>query len=1611
MNDSFVQRIVSLSPKRLALLAMELQSQLDAVQQEHREPIAVIGMGCRFPGGADNPDAYWNLLQRGFDAITDPPEYRSSHDGLPATLPGANIPFRCGFLKRVDDFDAEFFGIAPREAMSIDPQQRLLLEVTWEAVEDAGLAADKLEGSRTGVFVGISGFDFARRFEGAHADSVEGYVAAGTSNSVAAGRLAYVLGLQGPCVAVDTACSSSLEALSLACDSIHNGSCDAAVAGGVNLILSGLPNLVLEKAGMLAPDSHCKTFDASADGFVRGEGCGMVVLKRISKAQKDGDRIIAVIRGTAVNHDGRSNGLTAPNGLAQESLLREALKNADLEPGDVQFVESHGSGTGLGDPIEAQALAAVFGVGRSKENPLLLGAVKTNLGHLEAAAGIAGFIKAVLAIEHGEIPPSLYPKTPNPHVNWEKLPLSIPTRRTPWPINQSQRIAGVSSFGFSGTNVHVILGSAPGLVHTVPSETQPIDRTQNLLCISAKNEVSLRQMAARYENFLAESHETKATDVCYTANIGRNHFPYRLSVVGDSNEQLRRRLANYTARTADPGIQTGHAGQDQGNPVVFLFTGQGSQYSQMGRELYESRGVFRDTLDRCSEILREPLGRPLQEIIYPKSSESEKTSLIDQTAYTQPALFALEYSLAEQIRSWGIQPAASLGHSVGEYVAACVAGVFSLEDGLKLIAERARLMQSLPPGGTMAAVFADESCVARVMAPFSRTVSIAALNGPANTVISGVAEKVSQVCRKLEAEGVAVQELTVSHAFHSQLLDPILDEFEQAASRVAFARPQRNVISNLSGKLSQGDELSSPGYWRQHARQAVRFQTGMETLHSQGHRLFLEIGPNPVLTGMARRIHPGSECRWIPTLRRNKGDWQQLLEALASLYVQGASVNWSEFDKPYRRQKVSLPTYAFDRKRYWPETARSKRQSVSTLGMEWQELLYELRWRPRYSEDQVDVANDAAASVVTSGDQSAQDRSETIEADKNGSESVSALKGRWLVFASEDQQATRLVSRLTQSGGQCVVVRRGTAFELKNGEYFINEHEPEQYLQVIDAFFESGTEKLKGILYLWPLDAGLKDNCELSEIKLAIRQACGSLLLLVQALASSTKGKVAPLTLVSRGAQNVANGRDIPQLAQTTLWGMAHSIALEQPELQCVRLDLDPRSVSDQSFEILTEITRDARDDDQIAFRDGKRFVLRLAPIDHRSLGQSQFPIRRNASYLITGGLSGLGLLAARWLVERGARTLVLAGRQGPSPEAQDAIAALTSLGARIETVQADVSRALEVSQILSTIDRLGSPLRGVIHSAGTVDVDVLTNQSWDRFEKVMSTKVDGSWNLHQLTRKIPLDFCVYYSSESSMIGAVGQSNYAAANAFLDGLAPYRRAHGLPALSMNWAPWSGVGLAAQGNTQERYRKMGIQCIDPRQGMLALESVLAADAVQAAVLPINWQDLSSLRTRGTSRRRLFEELVEPTEADPVQASAINDSELKQLILAAAPAARQQLLLDAFMRHALRVLGFDSDRNIDAKQPLRELGLDSVMAIELRNAISKLTGLSVPATALFNYPSLHEIADYVADLLNTQLGIKTSTVIDDNKTVRPGEDDLNNLSEEELERMLEASILSL
>ncbi|MEK6223166.1 MAG: AMP-binding protein, partial [Chloroflexota bacterium] len=883
------------------------------VKEIKNEPIAIIGVGCRFPG-ADNPDEFWDLLKDGVDAISEVPDDRWHSDAYyeEEHAKGKMVTKWGGFLKNVKDFDPAFFGISPREASRMDPQQRLLLEVTWEALENAGIPPTSLANSATGVFVGISSYDYSQ-FQFSDHTQIDAYAGTGNAHSIAANRLSYVLNLRGPSMALDTACSSSLVSIHLACQSLLSGESEMALAGGVNLILTPELNITFSQAHMMAPDGRCKTFDTKADGYVRGEGCGMIILKRSADALRDGDQILGLVRGSAVNQDGRSNGLTAPNGPSQQAVINQAMQNAGVSAEEIGYFEAHGTGTPLGDPIEVQSLRAVVDPEVAEEDTLYFGSVKTNLGHLEAAAGIAGVIKVVLSLQHQQIPPHLHREELNPYIPLDGTALKIPTALTPWQRSEKSRLSGISSFGFGGTNAHVILAEAP---LPAPIPENKVERPAQMLTLSAKAPASLTMLAKHYANYLGQEHSPALADIAYSANTGRDHFDHRLAVWGETKESLQASLQDFATGNDNFNLMHHHVLQRTQPTTAFLFSGQGAQYVGMGKQLYETNPVFREAIETCQEILKPLLDIPLPDLLFHDNADK-----LNQTVYTQPALFALEYALAKTWAVWGVRPDFVIGHSLGEYAAACIAGAFSLEDGLKLIAKRGELMGTLPAGGVMAAVFASQSQLADTMINYTDKVSFAAFNSPENTVISGDGRAIDKILGEITQTGIKHKLLKVSHAFHSPLMDNILEAFEDTANSLAYQPLQIPLVSNLTGETLPVGTILDAGYWRDHIRQPVQFAQGMKLLANENCEIFLEVGPHTTLLGMGRGVLPDADSAWLPSLTRNKADWGIILESLGRFYTLGLTIDWPGFDSGYTRQQVPLPTYTFDRQPYWIEVS------------------------------------------------------------------------------------------------------------------------------------------------------------------------------------------------------------------------------------------------------------------------------------------------------------------------------------------------------------------------------------------------------------------------------------------------------------------------------------------------------------------------------------------------------------------------------------------------------------------------------------------------------------------------------------------------------------------
>jgi acyl transferase domain-containing protein/acyl carrier protein len=1506
------------SAQRILLALKAARIRLEAAERAVAEPIAVVGIGCRFPGG-DGPDEYWRLLSEGVDAVGRIPRDRYDVDAYYDPTPGVAgaIYMREGaFLQGIDRFDATFFGISPREAISLDPQQRLLLEVAWEALEHAGQAPDQLRGSRSGIFVGIGRNDYAHRLLRGAPETMTAWHATGNGLCYGPGRLAHVLDLKGPNMAIDTACSSSLVAVHLACQSLRLRECDLALAGGCHVHLSPQVAIMLSMSRALAADGRCKAFDAAADGFGQGEGCGMVVLRRLSDAIGRRDTILGLIRGSAVNHDGHSSGLTVPNQAAQEQVIRDALANARVEPSEIGYVEAHGTGTPLGDPIEIEALAAVLCRERSRDQPLRVGSAKTNFGHLEAAAGIAGLIKVVLALRQGEIPPHLHMRQPNPRIPWDDLPIQIPTRPIPWNHGPTPRLAGVSSFGMSGANAHVVLQEPP-LLRPEPAEHE---RLLHPLALSARTPAALREQARQLKAHLSEHEELPLADVAFTVNAGRTHFPARVGLVAGSSAELARCLSAVASGLTEPSLLA----EDEAEPpgVAFLFSGQGSQYLGMGRQLYETQPLFRRVLDRCDEILRPALRASLCELLF---AESDVDRRLDQTLYTQPGLFAVEYALAELWRSWGIVPRAVLGHSVGEYVAACVAGVFSLEEGLRLIAKRSRLMQDLP-AGKMAAISAGESRVREAIGRYGDELAVAAVNGSANVVIAGREEPLRAVAAAFESQGVGVRELNVSHAFHSPMMEPMLASFGDAVHRLSYAPADIEFVSNVTGRLHAQTPSAAywAAYWVEHVRQPVRFADGLDTLCVLACRVFVEIGPGGTLLGMAGRHLAERSPALLPSLLPGRNEWQPLLRALARLYQLGAAIDWAGFDRDYKRRRLPLPTYPFERQRFWcddsaaPVPAARARPEIPAYRLVWREQTASMR-RPADS---------------------------------------SAKLGRWLVFADRGGLGDRLGHMLEKRDDACLYVEAGDRFAQASAARWVID--PTRAGDVA-RLFENLPEpsRWNGIIYLWSCETAAAAEPTAAELLAWQMRSCGFVLHLVQALAAHGMTG-ARLWLVTRNS--VAAGPDrrvLPDLSQACLWGMSKVIALEHPKLWGGIIDLGAQHSDGEAAALLTELEAGGFED-HILLRSGKRFVGRVVPL--AAPRPVTAPLREDGTYLITGGLGALGLRVARWMVERSARNLVLVGRRGPSPAAQEAIAELRQKGATVTAAGADVAEPSQLGRVLAEVAAAAPPLRGVGHAAGLAGHCALTELDAVALRSVLRSKVEGAWLLHQLTCHLQLDFFVCFSSVASLWGSKGQAHYAAANAFLDAFAHYRRQRGLPGLSIDWGPWDEGGMATA-EARDWLARVGVLSMRPEDALAALERTLGSEHPQIAIADVDWARFHEVYAL-ERQRPLLEDLLPAVRAEHTQPSPRSASLASEFTDLTA-AERRDWLVAHLRREVSGVLGLGEVERADPRTGFFRLGMDSLMAVELKNRLASDFRVGLSATVVFDYPNIAELAAYLAN----------------------------------------------
>jgi len=2179
------------------------------VKNYQGEAIAIVGIGSRLPKAPNGPIDFWKLLKAGESGINDSPSERWSLDeylDVDPDAPGKAYTFAAGLIDDIQGFDGKLFGIAPREIESMEPQQRMTLEACWGALEHAGYAPQSMNGSNTGVFMGIGANEYIRACaENAREEDIM-FIPTGNATNVISGRVAFSLGLTGPCMAIDTACSSSSVAIHTACQSLRNAECDMALAGGVNAMIMPETFVALSKAHMLSKTGRCKTFDANADGYVRGEGVGVIALKRLSDAQRDNDPIIAVIRGSAMNQDGRSSSLTAPNGPSQQAVIQKALNNANVDAGDVDWVETHGTATPLGDPIEVQSLEAVYGAKRSADDPLIISAVKTNIGHLESAAGVSSIIKAALALDNEYIPAHLNFTEFNPHIAVDKSLFTIPVNGMPWQRGERKRFAGVSSFGFSGTNVHLILEEAP-----VREEIKnTVERNEHVLILSAKTEASLLQSCKFYADFIENvaipSGNCSLADIAYTLNTARDTFEYKATIVVKDLEKavaklkpLAEGIGSIGAFLHQPEANKSNTKNGGEATIAMLFSGQGAQYHGMAKALYEQQPAFTASMDNCDALVQEHAGWSLLDVLW--GDDGDKVNV---TQYTQPAIFCLEYCLTQHWMSLGVKPSVMIGHSVGEYCAAVIAGIFTLEAAIQLIVARGRLMVELTQPGDMVAVLAEDSVVDGLLKKYDG-VQLAAKNAPNNIVLSGASDVIKVLISECDETNIETRKLIVSHAFHSSMMEPMLDAFSKIAQSIEFKPAQLPIISTVSGKLNQG-EMSTPVYWVKQVSATVQFSDAvlaLEDAAGQPIDIALEVGPSVTLVGLAKQILTDENIQFFNTLRIKQDAHRQFCLALAQLAVKGVKIDWQAFDKPYQRQRVGLPTYAFDRKRYWlgdQSKGVGSAAGKSSVGEVTENLLTMARspmsedifFENSFTFDQPFNLNDhrlyevvvapgafhVAMGLNCSRDvfgdrpfklddiifpeplifddneqrrlhycfspikkEHSETNDETVEYQVKGfsrDESSSTDAHQWTMHTSmnataceeadTDQSLTlvdidqikhrttgettgdtfyeqmwnagyhlgsefRWIEHIWRRSGESLTMLRLPESALEKGKFLIHPglmdscfqssilaadretldtsmldaiyipfavenlrfyHAPtsrlwchvksmnpvtdaeegfaESYTHNIQVYDDTGRiiidvealhskrapkeallkalkksafenhyqvnwksraltksdgqgseltsesrkEKLPNNVLVVSDGGGvaegvvsrLKDNgVSVTHVKqgeqsltqipvvsnllmecvsekpltgivyIAPTQAEGlsileqqypiyePLLNIIKAIQMQGELDVPRLWCVTQGAVVVQRSDEKVNPSHTGILGFGKVLNMENPEFSAVFIDIDEQQPESCVSALVDELTQSA-EENQVALRPQGRWVARLARFDNvdtggleippapnhllvekkgtfdelkfvsytpRPMGETEVQVRvlsaglnfrdvmgvldvypgepgplggecigeiirmggevtgysigekvmvplaqscmgsntiigyqlisktpknltineaatlpvaystalyalddlaklqpgervlihagaggvglaaiyiakhagaevfatasekkrdflrsigvehvldsrslsfaqdireitdgggvdvvlnslagefistsmsllnaggrfieigkadiwsqdrvtafrddisyhhfdlvtvtmmepmklkalmeiiierteqgayqplpftlfsqRNAvdafrymaqgkhigkiliapepkpavinkdsSYLITGATGGLGLLFANWLAEQGAGELILAARRDVSVVAPEQVALLESKGCLVKCVIADIGDEKSVSALFNDISTQSKPLAGIIHGAGVLSDGFLMNQDMASFEKVMAPKLVGAWNLHMATQQMPLDFFVLFSSLSSLLGAPGQSNYAAANGFLDGLASLRRQQGLAATAINWGPWAEVGMAANASVEANAKASGVNFIIPTEGLAWFEQVLEQQPVQRGLIDVDWAQLAS-NMQGQLPRFI-------SELD-VKSSVAVDENLHKMAkkfredLAVAPIdERTPLLIEKICEQIKLVMGLEVDEIIDPNQPLQELGLDSLMAVELRNILCALIDKQLPATLMFKYPTVASLSEFlIADMFKDDMPEEEPKV-----EVVPVEEEesLDDLSEEELEAML-------
>ncbi len=1529
---------MSKSTQELMLNALKeiklLKRELAGYKKSAHEPIAIVGMGCRFPGDSKNPQEFWENLYNGKDCITQQENgERWNMDDLydpNPDAPGKIYSKGLGIIDDVEKFDADFFGISPREADDIDPQQRLLLEVSHDALEYAGYTPGWINGSNTGVYVGIASADYA------HLGSMLGspekltpWQGIGNALSAAAGRLSYLFNLKGPAVSFDTACSSSLTALHYACQSLRQGECDMAISAGVHLVLNPAVSIVFAKARMLSEDGHCKTFDASADGYVRSEGCGVVLLKRLSDAEADGDNILAIIRGSALNQDGKSQGFTAPNESAQEDVIRAALKQAQLQPREVSYVEAHGTGTPLGDPIELGALNSVYCDGQNRRYPLLVGSVKTNLGHGEAVAGMAGVIKLIQSLRHRIIPPHINFKTPNPFIPWNKMAVQVTHSLTQWDdytTEDGKLRAGLSGFAFTGTNVHVIFEEYKPKAKTSAEEESVTKQpwVPPLVLASAKNEQALQDWRQAMAKFLTNGENLSFPSLVRTLAAGRDHYKVRQAYLAGDVAEFNNLLHSSTHNQQVLG-----GGKFKPTyKIAFLFSGQGAQYPGMGQALYQNISDFRYHFDQAAAQLSLLLERDLKELMW-----GEGNTGLNQTANTQPALFALEYALAKTWMQWGIKPDCLVGHSVGEVTAACIAGVFNLEDACKVIVHRGRLMGATEKG-SMLVVFADAARIESLLGE-SSALEICAYNGPENTVVGGSEDELKEFQSLVVEQGLDCRILPVEHAFHTRAMESVLEEYRQILGSVKLSTPRMRVLSNLNGQHS-GKRMAEADYWVQQIRQPVNFLACAQGLAESGINVALEVGPGAALVSVLRDVAEVTATT-VSTLQKSRDELQSFSRGLAQLYVAGLDLDWRQIMPIKSVPVVELPFYPFQRKVFWNETlaAYMQNQKLPDKVKDW---LYQVEW-------------------------------ESLDCPSNQS-----LAGeQWLVLSADGAVGNHLVEMLGQAGAevdQAAIRLTEAGFSIASGgseEVITNASTESTWLQ--SQFNVVTDQPLKVIVCTAQLAL---PNSEQQWAALT-----GFFLALAKTVQAASRVE---LWVVTESAYDTGLGQSVVKPEQAMVLGFAKNLVYELAGKMRAVIDLSDASTPnlDAAVKVMTQELSHP----WLSIDNAQVYMPKLLRQESAiQLNTDSIKLNAEKFYVIAGGTGALGLAIAKWMASKGARHLALLSRSGIGDRRHE-LFVLEKGGVQLRLPTLDIANKDSLELELQSL-RKERPIGGVIHAAGQFEICPLQELTTNRCMNLMANKILGIQWLDELTREDELEFFVGYSSIASVWGSAGNFHYTAANQVVDAVIQRRKQAGKVALGINWGPWAESGMVSE-DSAEQAQKRGLNMMEKVLGTQVFGRLLGTDVTQMVVADIHWQPFRAVMDM-LSLGGMFEGLtdkhgaISPNETDV--ALTEEDLAFKASLAESSDEEKAEKLLGYLKIQLARALQMEPD-DIDDTQPLIEMGIDSLLAVEFKNRAVKVTEVDLPVVRLLGGASLQDVSQWLAEgYLEAEGGMDQSGEDDD------------------------------